>query len=78
MARILTISGHCQDRFTARLKTDDKHLEYGPHYVPGSLGIGGDDYISLEIDIDTGKIVGWNTPTQEQLEEVFPQEDKED
>jgi hypothetical protein len=76
--RILTISGHCQDRFTARF-TDGIHSEkrFGPHYVARGLGIGGGDSIDLKIDIDTGKIIGWVTPTEEQLKEVFDNKDNE-
>lgn len=28
-------------------------------YVPDGLGIGGGDDVELEIDIDTGQIIGW-------------------
>jgi hypothetical protein len=29
------------------------------------------DYVMLDIDIDTGKILNWKVPTQEQLDKVF-------
>lgn len=38
-------------------------------YVPYIKGIGGGDYIEIEIDNDTGKIVGWVPLTVEELRE---------
>ncbi|MNI67733.1 hypothetical protein D3C73_1233800 [compost metagenome] len=32
-------------------------------YVPYGFGIGGGDYLELTIDIETGKVVGWNPET---------------
>jgi len=29
------------------------------------------DYVILEINIETGKIIGWKKPTQAQLKETF-------
>jgi hypothetical protein len=37
-------------------------------YVPGWFPDGGGDYIVLDIEIDTGKILNWTPPTRKQLE----------
>ncbi|MNR56307.1 hypothetical protein D3C85_1768540 [compost metagenome] len=29
-------------------------------YVPYGFGIGGGDYLELAIDVETGKVVGWD------------------
>lgn len=29
-------------------------------YVPSGIGIGFGDYLALEIDVETGCIIGWN------------------
>jgi hypothetical protein len=39
-------------------------------YVPSFLGRGGDD-VELEIDLETGQIVGWKKPSQEVLDKYF-------
>lgn len=36
-------------------------------YVPRGIGIGGGDFIKLEIDNETGKIIGWKPLTIESL-----------
>jgi hypothetical protein len=71
MARLLTIVGKVDDRCNARLEGDGERKEH-EGYVPRIEGIGnGGDYIRLVIDIDTGKIVGWKTPSKLTLDDVF-------
>ncbi len=36
---------------------EGKHID---GYVPRGIGIGGDNYFEIEIDIDTGTIKDWN------------------
>lgn len=39
-------------------------------YVPGFFPeTGGGDYLYLEIEIDTGRILNWKPPTKKQIEE---------
>lgn len=45
----------CRDLFDATTKTG-----YYDGYVPDNLGIGGGDYLSISVDIETGCIIGWN------------------
>lgn len=51
----IRISGKCDDRFSARIGDDDAY----EGYVLSGIGIGGGDYINMEIDLETGMIVGW-------------------
>lgn len=48
---------------------------YVPDFMPGDhYG----DYVILDIDIDTGKVINWQVPTKEQLESLINKEDDED
>lgn len=38
-------------------------------YVPGFMPDDGGDYIVLDIEIETGRILNWQVPTPEQLAE---------
>lgn len=54
--RILAISAKCSDCcsvvFPNGKSTDG--------YVPRGIHVGGGDYADIMIDIDTGKVVGWD------------------
>jgi hypothetical protein len=73
MARILQINAKCSDMFCAALAVDGKQVGddydgYVPDFMPGEhFG----DYVMLNIDIDTGKIVKWHAPSEEELNHVF-------
>lgn len=41
-----------------------EHDGYVPSYFPG----GGGDYLELVIDLDTGQILNWGTPSVEKVE----------
>lgn len=68
MVRILNICGKTSDLCSATLEVDGKEVKEHDGYVPKFMPEGGGDYISLEIDIDTGLIVNWVKPTQKQLD----------
>lgn len=55
MSKIACIGGKVSDMFDA---STDEYNFYG--YVPKNIGIGGGDYIDIAIDIETGKIIGWD------------------
>ena len=84
MAKATTISilGKPSDLFSATLYDSDgrslgAYSGYVPDFFPGEhFG----EYIQLEIELATGKILNWKPPTQEQLDECFPpeEEDEED
>ena len=59
---ILRISGKCDDRFSAHV--GDNSYE---GYVLSGIGIGGGDYIDMEIDLETGMIVGWKPITVDEI-----------
>jgi len=68
--RILSICVKCSDAFTARLFSMDEiepiatHDGYVPDFMPEEhYG----DYVELDIDIDTGRIINWKTPTDKEL-----------
>lgn len=74
-AKTLKVHLKVCDMFCAQLL--DQHGEilqdyegYVPDFMPGKhYG----DYVILDIDVDTGKIINWNVPTKEQLQEFIEQ-----
>jgi hypothetical protein len=70
-AATISISGKTADLFSAILYDSEGHSlgeyrGYVPDFFPGEhYG----DYIILEIELATGKILNWKPPTQEQLDE---------
>jgi hypothetical protein len=71
--RTVNISAKCSDLFNASLTVDGKPIGnydgYVPEFMPGEhYG----DYVTLEIDIDTGKILNWRKPTASQLKIFLP------
>lgn len=74
-AKTLSIYMKVSDRFSAQLKDQNNEVlkdydGYVPDFMPrqanGSSNYG--DYLILDIDIDTGKIMNWRIPTAEQIE----------
>lgn len=67
--RILSITAKCSDLFNATLKVDGKEVKTHDGYVPNFMPeehYG--DYVELDIDIDTGNIVNWCTPSEDELD----------
>lgn len=70
-AKTIQIHAKCSDCCCATLLDQDgneilDHDGYVPSFMPGEhYG----DYIILDIDLDTGKILNWVPPTAEQIEE---------
>ena len=68
----ISISAKCSDLFglVAKDETGETAFEYDgyvPKFFPGKhYG----DYVILDIDIATGRILNWKVPTQEQLEDL--------
>ncbi len=67
----IQFTAKCSDMFGARLREDGKFVGEHNGYVPRFMGLGGDDYVEMEIDIDTGKILDWKKPTKAQLQKTF-------
>lgn len=69
-----TLKIHCKvcDQFTASLTDQDGDEIFAQEdgYVPGFMpGSHYGDYLILDIDLDTGKILNWKTPKTEDIEE---------
>jgi hypothetical protein len=82
-ATTISISGKTSDLFSATLYDSEGHSlgdyeGYVPDFFPGEhYG----DYIILEIELATGKILNWKPPTQDQLDEchfAHPGEEEEE
>lgn len=77
-AKTLKLHLKVSDCFTATLEDQDgdvlvDHDGYVPDFMPGDhYG----DYVILDIDIDTGKILNWVPPREEQLRK-FVNKDEE-
>ena len=72
----ISISAKCSDVFDMSLHNDtgSQHGEDYDGYVPSGIGVGGGDYLELEIDIETGKIRGWKPLTVSQVLEAMGQD----
>jgi hypothetical protein len=70
---MIKITAKCSDMFSATLinakgNTVGSYDGYVPKWMPGEhYG----DYVELNIDAATGKILNWTPPTQAQLDETF-------
>lgn len=61
----ISISAKCSDLFSASLNDGRTYDGYVPEFMPGQhYG----DYVELEIELATGKILNWKAPTAKQLE----------
>ena len=73
--RILQISAKCSDLFSATVSDENKESQlydgYVPSWFPNPKAEHYGDYVDLKIDLDTGKILNWKTPTRKQLTETF-------
>lgn len=62
--KTLSFTAKCSDLFGGNIYTDDDDTSIELEgYVPYNIGIGGGDYIEMKIDIETGKIIGWESRT---------------
>jgi hypothetical protein len=67
--RVIKINAKCGDRCQVSVIENGATVQDKNGYVPSGLGIGGGDYIRLEIDADTGHILNWKTPAS--VDEIF-------
>jgi hypothetical protein len=71
---VLKLCLKVSDRFTATLERNgaligDVYDDYVPGFMPGEhYG----DYVLLDIDVATGRILNWNKPTKADLDKMFP------
>jgi len=65
-------SGKCSDMSTLVIEDDNgDRLLYYDGYVPNIPAIGGGDYFEMEIDNETGKIMGWTPLTPEKIKSII-------
>lgn len=63
----------------AEYSVDGKIVARSDGYVPDIKGIGGGDYIEMDIDLDTGQILNWKPSTHiEVLEAVKGYDDSDE
>ena len=70
----INICAKCSDMFSAHLIDDDGKVKGEAYdgYVPGWMPCdNGGDYVTLSIDVATGKILNWKRPTRKELAETF-------
>jgi hypothetical protein len=64
---VLKISAKCSDLCHAVLFNDKgQTMKEHDGYVPSLMPEGG-DYVEIDIDVATGKILNWKIPTETQL-----------
>lgn len=66
MARTVRINAKCSDMCSFKVP----HLDIDHDgNIPGFANVGGGDYIRFELDLDTGKIVGFEPVTDESIKD---------
>jgi hypothetical protein len=70
--KMIEILGHCRDCFSADLYDENNVcvFEYSG-YVPRIIPNSGEDDIRLKIDLETGKILNWKPPSQEEMDKFL-------
>jgi hypothetical protein len=77
-AKTIKIHAKCRDSCSAEILDQDGEKifdrdGYVPSFMPGEhYG----DYLILDIEIDTGRILNWKPPTAQQLEEFIAGEEE--
>jgi hypothetical protein len=73
--RTIQVSAKCSDLCWMALDTDGKRVGemdgYVPDWFPNPTSEHYGDYVSLQIDLETGQILNWKKPTQAQLKATF-------
>lgn len=73
-AQVLSIHLKVRDEFSAEILDEDGNSLGGQEdgYVPGFMpGDHYGDYVILEIDLDSGQVRNWKTPSAEEVEEFI-------
>ncbi len=74
--KVISISAKCSDLCYTEFKDENgnvyyEHDGYVPHFMPGEhYG----DYIILDIDVETGKILNWSFPKESDIENFIETE----
>jgi hypothetical protein len=77
-AKTLSLMCKVSDRFTCDINDPEGNYVGGYNgYVPDFLsGSSGEDYLDLDIDLETGRIVNWRKPTAKEIENLIQGEDE--
>jgi hypothetical protein len=77
--KILRISAKCSDMFSATL-IDEKGKAVADYngYVPDFFPENGGDYIELDIELATGKILNWKVPAENEVNEIFEKDEEQE
>jgi hypothetical protein len=68
--KTLSFSAKCSDCFGYDISDEKGNIvKEDSGYVPHDLGIGGGDYIQMDIDLATGQILNWKPITEIEVEE---------
>ena len=62
------LSAKCSDLFCAEFVTEDGKKKEYDGCVPEMFG--GGDYVALAVDLETGQILNWKPPTDEDIDEL--------
>jgi hypothetical protein len=80
-AKTISICAKCSDMFSAKLYHKNGHQigkdydDYVPRFFPEQhFG----DYVMLDIELETGKILNWRKPTEEDLKKMFEKNEEDD
>ena len=78
MPTILHITAKCSDLCDSVLTKNGKILVEHDGYVPSIMPEGGGDYVDIEIDVATGKILNWVVPTEDQIKSFIAGSDEDE
>lgn len=67
--RIVHIVAKCGDLCSAIYYVNGNTARNNHGYVPAVFGVGKGDYVDFMVDLMTGKLINWNPPTSEQLDD---------
>ena len=59
----MTVQAHCSDLCNITFPDGTEH----EGYVPKDIGIGGGDDVYIKIDINSGRIIGWNDEIRDKI-----------
>jgi hypothetical protein len=72
------ISAKCSDMCDAVLYDNNGYaLKYHDGYVPDIIPNSYNDYVELDIELETGKILNWKVPTKEEIDDFINLKDNE-
>lgn len=68
--KTICVHAKCSDMFMGSLVDDKGNLLHQyDGYVPRELGVGSGDYISFDVDAQTGQILNWKPIKEIEIEE---------